>query len=91
MSAHTHIHKQSSHQCIQIQWLEQSHSHQLVFDYLLRGDKALWASNEPFVVWSEKQNVPFASPLPFDYFSNHLKYFTWQGFTGLPTVMTHPS
>ena len=36
------------------------------------GHCALWVSNVPFVVWSEKQNVSFDSPLLFITFSNHL-------------------
>ena len=67
MNAHTHIHKQSSHQCIQIQWLEQSHSHRRVFL------TTCYVRTKPFgllmsPLWSGLKNK--MCPLPFDYFSN---------------------
>ena len=50
-----------------------------------KGHCALWASNVPFVVCIENKCV--CKPLLFEFFSNHLKYLTKQGFTGLLNVI----
>ena len=47
---------------------------------------ALWASNVPFVVWCLKAKCALC-PLLLLHVSNHLRYLTRQGFTGLPNDM----